>query len=228
MAALFIIFIIVVFFMMKVREGSYENVQLRQTGVEVDDIAQKILRFHIRAKDDSDSEQQLKLYVKDKVVRYMGELTADCDNVEAAKNILGDNICNIQDVANSAIGEYYINNREDDCAGDYTNYVDEHRANVYIGYEYFPVKIYGEYTFPQGEYNALIVDIGAGEGKNWWCVLYPPLCYADAVHPEESQDSKQKLKDVLTNEEYDVISKGSTGKKIKVHFKYLDFLNDLF
>lgn len=228
--AFLIVFILIVFFMMKASEMSYDSKQTKQTSVCVETMAQKILRFHIRAKDDSDSEQQLKLYVKDYVVSYMGELTKDCENVAVAREALSAKIDDIENVADRAIEEYYLDNvyMESDNAISYEDYISEHRASVYIGREYFPVKIYGEYTFPQGEYEALIVDIGAGDGRNWWCVLYPPLCYADAIHPEESDDSRQKLKDVLTNEEYDIILTKAKDKKIKVHFKYLTFLNELF
>ena len=83
------------------------------------------------------------------------------------------------------------------------------------------MKTYGDMTFPPGEYEAFRVDIGEAQGKNWWCVLYPPLCFVDAVYGEVPEESKEELKGVLTEEEYSMVS----GGNVKFRFKYLKIFN---
>lgn len=183
----------------------------------VSGISNKIIRFHIRANDDTKEAQNLKLYVKNKVITYIEEITSTATSIDDTREILTDNLENIKSVACDGIKEYL---GSDECTKEVTVYIDR---------EYFPVKIYKDYVFPQGEYEALIVNIGEGKGKNWWCVLYPPLCYADAIYSQEvKSDTDTKLKDTLTEEEYEVISGKNKNTKVKIHFKYLGFLNDLF
>ena len=86
------------------------------------------------------------------------------------------------------------------------------------------MKSYADVTFPPGEYEAFRIDIGDAEGRNWWCVLYPPLCFVDAVYGELPKESKEQLKNVLTDDEYNAITK----VRYKYRFKYLTFLNGLF
>ena len=86
------------------------------------------------------------------------------------------------------------------------------------------MKSYADVTFPPGEYEAFRIDIGDAEGRNWWCVLYPPLCFVDAVYGELPKESKEQLKNVLTDDEYNSITK----VRYKYRFKYLTFLNGLF
>ena len=76
-------------------------------------------------------------------------------------------------------------------------------------------------TFPPGEYEAFRVDIGDAKGRNWWCVLYPPLCFVDAVYGEVPEESKEELKGILTEDEYRTVS----GDNVSFRFKYLKFLN---
>ena len=85
------------------------------------------------------------------------------------------------------------------------------------------MKSYGDVTFPPGVYEAFRIDIGDSEGKNWWCVLYPPLCFVDATYGVLPEESKQTLANVLTKDEYNAI----TGEECEFRFKYLTFLNDL-
>ena len=83
---------------------------------------------------------------------------------------------------------------------------------------YFPEKTYGDCTFPPGEYEALQIKIGEAEGHNWWCVLYPSLCFVDDTHGVVTEEKKEELKNVLTEEEYDTIT---DTPRIKITFKWL-------
>lgn len=171
-------------------------------------IAQEIIRFHVRANSDSDEDQAVKLLVKDAVVTYMQPILAVSESIEESHELLEEHTEDIREVALSTLRE----------AGS------DAPVSVYFEQSYFPMKTYGDVTFPPGEYEAFRVDIGDHAGKNWWCVLYPPLCFVDAVYGVVPDESKAQLSSVLTEEEYDAV----TGKEYTFRFKYLTFLNALF
>ena len=177
------------------------------------DIAGEIIRFHVRANSDTDADQQLKLYVKEELVKYMGELLKDASDRSDGENILNENIENIENVAKGVIKEHK----------------KEYNVKAYFEESYFPVKVYADMTFPQGVYEAFRVDIGAAEGKNWWCVLYPSLCFADISHGTMDTAAKEELEAVLDEDELELLYENKDGdKRERVYeFKIFTFLNKL-
>ena len=125
-------------------------------------IATEIIRFHVRANSDSEADQQLKLQVKDRVVTYMEPLLRESQDIEQSRQILEEQTENIRTLALDTLRE---------AGSDYD-------VAVYFENSYFPMKSYGDVTFPPGEYEAFRIDIGAHDGKNWWCVVFPTLCTA--------------------------------------------------
>ena len=170
-------------------------------------IAEEILRFHVIANSDSDEDQALKMKVKEEVVSYVSELTKTEPNVEQAEYVICLYQDEIQKKAESVI------KRE---GYDYS-------VTVELTDSYFPVKTYGEAVFPEGMYRALKIKIGSAEGKNWWCVLYPNLCFVDSAYGVLEEEQKEKLKTVLTEEEYESIFQ-VPSKDIKVSFKLFSLL----
>lgn len=168
-------------------------------------IASNIIRFHVRAESDSKEDQWLKLQVKEAVLAYISPVLSKSQSVDESRQLLYNESENIRNVA----------------AATLRSLGDESDVNVYFENCYFPMKTYGDMTFPPGEYEAFRVDIGEAQGKNWWCVLYPPLCFVDAVYGEVSEESKEELKGVLTEEEYSMVS----GENVKFRFKYLKIFN---
>ena len=168
-------------------------------------IASNIIRFHVRAESDSKEDQWLKLQVKEAVLAYISPVLSKSQSVDESRQLLYNESENIRNVA----------------AATLRSLGDESDVNVYFENCYFPMKTYGDMTFPPGEYEAFRVDIGEAQGKNWWCVLYPPLCFVDAVYGEVPEESKEELKGVLTEEEYSMVS----GENVKFRFKYLKILN---
>ncbi len=168
-------------------------------------IASKILRFHIIANSDSEEDQALKLEIKDIVVDYMKEILADANNIEDTRRIVTAHSEEIKQLAQAHAAEkgYF------------------YPVNVFIDHRYFPVKSYGSYTFPAGEYEAICVELGNHSGKNWWCVMYPSLCFVDAVHAVVPEETDKELRKILTDEEYQAISQGEV--KVKFTFKFLDW-----
>lgn len=168
-------------------------------------IASNIIRFHVRAESDSKEDQWLKLQVKEAVLAYISPVLSKSQSVDESRQLLYNESENIRNVA----------------AATLRSLGDESDVNVYFENCYFPMKTYGDMTFPPGEYEAFRVDIGEAQGKNWWCVLYPPLCFVDAVYGEVPEKSKEELKGVLTEEEYSMVS----GENVKFRFKYLKIFN---
>ncbi len=95
-----------------------------------------------------------------------------------------------------------------------------------IGESYFPVKEYGDLTFPAGDYEALRVRLGSSEGRNWWCVMYPALCFVDSTYQVVPETSKEQLKQNLTEEEYNSLLDGGDG--VSYSFKIVEWIQNLF
>ena len=145
-----------------------------------------IMRFHVRANSDFSEDQELKVAVKEDVVTYLKPLLAECKSVAESKEILVSNLRNIYTVARNTIVEQGY---------DYT-------VKVYVTQETFPEKVYGDMVFPEGDYQALRIDIGKAEGQNWWGIMYPPLCFIDDAIDVDSEEGKALLEETLTPQEY--------------------------
>lgn len=171
-------------------------------------ISEKIIRFHVLANSDSEADQQLKLKVKDQVVTYTKGILANSKSIQESEQILIQNTPQIIQIAETVIKE---NGYDYSVTAGITN-------------TYFPTKSYGNYTFPPGEYKAYQIKIGKAEGHNWWCVLYPPLCFVDISHGVVDKEGEHMLENTLTTEEYSAV-KGDYP--VKYRFKYLKFLNKL-
>lgn len=177
------------------------------------EIADNIIRFHIRAASDSAEDQSLKLKVKDAVVGYMQERLSGADSLDEARNILYDDTEEIRELALNIIN---------DAGYGYD-------VNVYFERSFFPMKTYGDMSFPPGEYEAFRVDIGEACGKNWWCVLFPPLCFVDQTYTIVPDDTKDMFRNVLSDEAYDAVTMHNLeDADYQVRFKYLTFLNKFF
>ncbi len=169
-------------------------------------ISHKIIRFHVIANSDSDADQALKLKVKEAVVNYTAELVCNSKSISETEDLLSSHTNDIISIANNVISE-----------NDY-----DYPVTAEITDTYFPTKSYGSYTFPPGTYRAFQIKIGEAKGKNWWCVLYPPLCFIDISHGTVNPESEELLKETLTTDEFQAVSDEYT---VKYRFKYLTFLN---
>ena len=171
-------------------------------------IAEKVLRFHVLANSDTAEDQELKLKVRDAVGTRMAEALACAKSKKESEAIVRGQMPEIKRTAETVIAEE-----------GYTYEVDTFLREVE-----FPAKSYGAYTFPAGSYEALEVVIGAGEGHNWWCVMYPNMCFSGTVYEVVDEDAKGALREVLGEEEYRrVLASGD----YEIQFKYLTFLNEL-
>lgn len=130
-------------------------------GTGVPEAKEEYLRIHVRANSNSACDQQVKYAVRDAVIEYLTPVVAECKSKKALQNALKRHISEIEQAAEEVLAE------------DGFDYGCTARVTV----EDFPMRVYGELTLEAGYYDALIVELGEGAGDNWWCVVYPPLCF---------------------------------------------------
>lgn len=168
-------------------------------------IAEKVLRFHVLANSDSSADQKLKLQVRDAIGEKMRVLLQDAGSREICETIVRKQMEEIKKTAEDVIAREGYEYEVEACLDE----VD------------FPVKTYGNYTFPAGKYEALEVVIGEGKGQNWWCVMYPNLCFSGSMYEVVEDNAKEELREVLTDEEYrQIFSDGN----YEVRLRCLEFL----
>ena len=194
---LFILFFCFIFISAK----SYANNVL-------DDLADNFFRLHILANSDSDEDQNLKLKVRDNIIKYMDTLSYEGLTKEDAINLTCSNLNNFKQIAEKTIIDEGYN----------------YSVNLTIGNFYFPTKEYGNVSLPAGYYDALKIEIGNAEGKNWWCSLFPPLCFVDISAGIIDEESEEFLKENLSEDEFAIITDPSENVKFK--FKIIEMLNE--
>lgn len=166
------------------------------SNVSYKDISDKLLRFHVIANSDSPEDQSLKLKVRDKVLNEIGPKIENSKSKQETVSIIRDNIDTIKRIA------------ADEIKKNGKNY----SVSVLLGKSSFPAKSYSDITLPAGVYDALKITIGQGEGKNWWCVMFPPLCFVDISHNITSEETESRMKTVLNDDEYDSILSSTPDK----------------
>ena len=120
------------------------------------------LRMHVRANSDAAADQEIKYAVKDALVDYLIPVAAECETKAEAMEAIGSRLAALEEVADGVLAE---------AGFPYT-------AKASLREEEFPARVYDGVTLQAGVYDALIVELGEAEGQNWWCVVYPPLCFA--------------------------------------------------
>lgn len=190
---------------------SYDYSKNATKAAVIEGISDSLIRFHVIANSDSDEDQELKLKVRDEILGKMNTVLKDSKNIEETRTLLYENMDNIKEISEKVIDKY--------------NY--DYEIDVKLKMEQFPLKTYGDIILPPGEYEALIVRIGEAKGKNWWCVMFPPLCFVDVTHGVVPEETKETLKTVLTDEEYNSVVMTDTEKNmpIKIRFKFLEWFN---
>ena len=173
-------------------------------------LSHSAIRFHILANSDSVSDQALKMRVKESVVNYIYEKTGDFKTVDEAKNFILNNDKTIKSIATKAIA---------DNGYDYT-------VSSTFGFSDFPVKTYGDVIFPKGTYTSYTIKIGNGKGHNWWCVLYPPLCFVDSTYAVVPDSSREILRESLDAADYQALLKKQPEVHIRIRSKFLDLLEN--
>ncbi|OON98902.1 MAG: stage II sporulation protein R [Epulopiscium sp. Nele67-Bin004] len=128
-------------------------------------ISDNVIRFHVLANSNTVEDQLIKEHVRDAVLDFINPLLIDVQSIEDSRIIINENIDDIQSIAEQVT----------------KNYDKDYIVEVEIAKVDFPSRVYGTETYPAGEYEACRILIGEAVGENWWCVMYPPLCYVDVA-----------------------------------------------
>lgn len=166
-----------------------------------EDIVNEIIRFHVIANSNSQEDQSLKLKVRDKVIDYVSNKLSNSKSLDEARDIIINNKSDMEAIAQSVVNE-----------NGYS-----YNVTSALSRENFPDKVYGDVVFPQGEYEAYRILIGEAKGENWWCVMFPPLCFVDGT--KEAVDSKEVINSLENNKEE------VKDNKIKFKFKLFEILS---
>ena len=172
------------------------------------DISNNVFRLHVIANSDSDEDQNLKYKVRDSLIEYMNIICKDAKNKEEAILIAKNHKEDFYKIAKDTIE---INGYNYD-------------VQIEIGNFNFPTKTYGDISLPSGYYDAIRVKIGKATGLNWWCVMFPPLCFVNISSGIVPDDSKEKLKESLEEESFNIIS-NKNDQNIKFKFKLIELFN---
>lgn len=187
--------LIAVFLLLLIAHAAF--IQANIVYAQADSISHSVLRLRVVANSDSEQDQELKLAFKSRLCEILEPYLSDCSDACTAIDWIQNNLPFIQEQADSILSELTETYRPTTCTVSLTN------SN-------FPTRVYGNLTFPPGNYRTLLITLGNGKGHNWWCVLYPSLCFTNestASFPEEAQT---KLQQTLSKEDYETINQGVT------------------
>lgn len=174
----------------------------------ISDLSNSVFRLHVIANSNSEEDQNLKYLVRDELISYMNNLCRNLSSKEEAVFIAKEHSEDFNKIAKKVIKEKGF----------------DYDVKISIGNFAFPTKQYGDITLPSGFYDALKVEIGKSEGKNWWCVMFPTLCFVDVSNGIVPEESKEDLQSMLTEEDYNLISSQTNEYKLK--FKIVELFEN--
>ncbi len=174
------------------------------------EISESVFRLHVLANSDSAEDQALKYKVRDNLISYMNNICNKTTSKEEAISIASNHLDDFKKIAEQTIKE--------------NNF--DYPVNVQIGNFDFPTKTYGDISLPAGTYDALRVEIGNAKGQNWWCVMFPPLCFIDVTSGVVPDESKELLKENMNEEDFALISDNNSHSNITFKFKLLEFFGN--
>lgn len=178
------------------------------------DIANSIFRLHVIANSDTKEDQTLKYQVRDNLIEYMNTISKDAKSKEEVMVIAKEHEKDFLRIAENTIEQKGFS----------------YPVKVSIGNFEFPTKSYGDMSLPAGNYDALRIEIGEAKGQNWWCVMFPPLCFVDVSSGIVPEDSKELIKDSVSDEEYKIISEGNSNSsdntQIQFKFKLIEWFQN--
>lgn len=179
----------------------------------LDELSDKLLRFHVIANSDSKEDQAVKLKVKEAVLELLSPSLSNATDKDEVKQIITSRMDDILDCSRNILSQYGFS----------------YSVEASITTCDFPVKSYGDLIFPAGTYEALRIVLGNGDGKNWWCVMYPPLCFVDASFGTVPKESKEQLSSLLSEDTYETLQKSEQeATPPPIRFGIFTFFNDLF
>ena len=171
-------------------------------------ISKNVFRLHVIANSNSEEDQDLKYKVRDELIKYMKSISSNISTKDEALTLVNNNLDTFQAIASNVIIENGF----------------DYPVKIELGNFDFPTKTYGDISLPAGFYDALKVEIGEAQGRNWWCVMFPSLCFVDVSNGIVPEESKENLQSNLDYEDYNLISSDEAEYKIK--FKLVEILEN--
>ena len=186
-------------------------------------IPNEAIRLRILANSDLEVDQELKREVRDEVNAAITEWVAELTSVEAARDLIQSRLPEIKAIAEEVLEKNGSNQS----------------VKTDFGKVEFPTKLYGEFLYPAGEYEAVLITLGAGEGANWWCVLFPPLCFLDfsnsvavkeGVDEQEEKEAKVEEEKVKTQEAKEpvFVEEKKDEQEVEVKFFLVELWDKIF
>jgi len=169
-------------------------------------ISNNFLRLHIVANSDSTGYQLVKYQIRDSILNYISPYLKNAKNKQDAINTLNNNIDEFYKISEKILKENNLN----------------YPIKISVGNFKFPTKDYSNFTLPEGNYDALKIELGSSSGQNWWCVMFPSLCFIDINNGIVEENSKSILEKGLSKESYAIVSDKSKST-IQFKFKILEF-----
>ena len=172
-------------------------------------LADSVFRLHIIANSNSIEDQNLKYKVRDAEIAYLSSISENTNSKEEVISLVKKNLDKFQAIAEKVVKESGYN----------------YKVSIKVNEFYFPTKNYGDISLPAGTYDALRIELGSATCQNWWCVMFPPLCFVDVSSGIVPEESKEILESNLSEEEFAIISK--ENKEVTFKFKLLEFFNNI-
>ncbi|MBM7704069.1 stage II sporulation protein R [Metabacillus iocasae] len=169
-------------------------------------IPDEAIRLRILANSDDDEDQHVKRLIRDRVNAEITKWVQELTSVEEARNVIRGNLDNIEMIAQQVLDEEQVNQS----------------VTVDFGKVSFPTKLYGQFLYPAGEYEAILISLGEAKGANWWCVLFPPLCFLDFSNGEAVQEP------MPIDEEKEEKSEELQQQEVEVKFFLVEWFSKLF
>ena len=174
-------------------------------------ISDNFLRFHVIANSDSTDDQILKYKIRDSILDYYSNNCTNINSKEEAISFFNNNIDKLYEIAYSVLSENHVNLP----------------LNIYIGKSHFPTKEYSQIILPEGTYDALKIEIGAAKGQNWWCIMFPTLCFFENSEYTLCENSSNYLSENLNSEELNLINNAEKSNDLKIKFKLIEIFENL-
>ena len=198
----FLLFILIILFTFT-QVYSYTNIMLEK-------LQSDILRLHIIGNSNLSSDQLFKLKCRDNIISYINSNISPTSTKSEIMNFISNNINEIYTICYDTAEKENINTT----------------FNIELTNSYFPTKYYGNITMPKGYYDCLKIEIGSSNGNNWWCSLFPPLCFSEvSVNLKDSKSSESIITNTLSSEESDLLLNSNSKPDIKLKFKLLEVLS---
>ncbi|MCL2351628.1 MAG: stage II sporulation protein R [Firmicutes bacterium] len=178
------------------------------------DIAENVIRFHVLANSDSAEDQALKIKIRDAILDKFGPGLQESASVGETRDYIRGSLGEISALANGVARENGFG----------------YPVTARLSVDFFPTKSYGDLTLPAGDYEALRVEIGGARGHNWWCIMFPPLCYVDVTKNNGAQipdAGRAELKKALTPGEYELLTSSGGDVPVKIKFKIVEWWQNL-